>query len=175
MLNYGTHELDNSYVNEDNDKIESKISVATYIVNDLGNEEMKFKNQSYQLIFDEFVKIIGTETLPDEQYFTHHENTEIRNTAIDLLSFPHHLSDNWENLHRISVPSEDRQTILELSVKNSLLSFKLKKVEEMRTENSKLIRDCKDDDELILYLEKQKRYDNIKKAISLLLKRIITK
>ncbi len=45
----------------------------------------------------------------------------------------------------------------------------------MRTENSKLIRDCKDDDELILYLEKQKRYDNIKKAISLLLKRIITK
>lgn len=175
LLNYGTHELDNSYVNEDNEKVESKISVAAYIVNDIANDEMKFKNQSYQLIFEEFVKIIGTETLPDEQYFTHHENTEIRNTAIDLLSFPHHLSDNWENLHRISVPSEDRQTILELSVKNSLLSFKLKKVEDMLTENAKLIKECADDEDLILNMERQKRLLDVKKAISLLLKRIITK
>jgi len=175
LLNKGNNELDQSYLKEENEIETVKISVAAYIVNDIVNDDMKFKNQSYQLIFDEFVKTIELETLPDGQYFTHHENTEIRNTAIDLLTFPYHLSDNWQNLHHISVPSEDRQIILELSVKNSLLSFKLKKVEDMLTENAKLIKECNDDENLILSMEKQKRLLDIKKAISSMLKRIITK
>ena len=175
LLNYSNHELDNSYVNEDNEEITVKTSVAAYIVNDISNDEMGFKNETFQLIFDEFANAVSNDTLPDEQYFTHHQNAEIRNAAIDLLSFPYVLSDNWQKLHRISVPTEERDKILELSVKNSLLSFKLKKVEDMLLENSKLIKDCEDDEALILNMDKQKRLLDIKKAISLMLKRIITK
>ena len=175
LLNYASHELDYVYENEDKETVSTKISVGSYIITDIANDEMGFRNPTFQLIFDEYVTALNNEALPDEQYFTHHQNSEIRDTVIDILSFPYHLSENWQLLHRISVPTEEREKILEDSIKNSLLSFKLKKVEEMLSENSFLLKECTDDEEMILIMEKQKRLLNIKKAISLMLKRIITK
>ena len=175
LLNYGSYELDNIYLNEENEITTSTISVAKFIVNDLLNEEFLFNDNIYQLIFEEYVEEVNNGTFPDEQYFIHHENAEIRNTVIDVLTSRHHLSENWMNLHKISVPTEDMKKNLDPSVKNSLLSFKLKKVENMLTENAKLIKECEDYEDIMQFMEKQKNLLDIKKAISLLLGRIITK
>lgn len=175
LLNYGSYELDNIYLNEENEITTSTISVARFIVNDLLNEEFLFNDNIYQLIFEEYVEEVNNGTFPDEQYFIHHENAEIRNTVIDVLTSRHHLSENWMNLHKISVPTEDMKKNLDPSVKNSLLSFKLKKVENMLTENAKLIKECDDYEDVMQFMEKQKNLLDIKKAISSLLGRIITK
>ena len=175
LLNYGINELDNSYVNEENEKIESKISVAEYIVNDIVNDEMDFNHSTFQLIFNEFINIMKDYTIPNEQFFTHHDNTEIKRTAIDLLFSPYSLSVNWQESYKIHVPIENTDNKLKESLDNSLLNFKFRKVESMLSENIKLLNNCQDDEVRILCQEKHIHLLNIKKTIGSMLKIVISK
>ena len=83
------------------------------------------------------------------------------------------LSENWQEMHRISVPTEEKANVLEQSVKHSIFAFKLKKVEELLTLNAKEIKELNKDDDFMLLMEKQKRLIAAKKTISAALGRII--
>jgi DNA primase len=173
LLNFGNKEMDVQATNEENEKITKKVSIATFIVNDIINDEFAFNNKNYQLIFDVFVEAISQDSLPNDQYFMHHADENIRNTAINLISSPYSLSENWQKMHRIFVPTEDETHILEASVNHSVFSFKLKKIEAMLASNAKEIKELNNDEDIIILMEKQKRLLNIKKMISSALGRII--
>jgi len=173
LLNYGSKELKIKGVNEENVEVDFNVSVAFFIIKDIKADDFTFKKEVYQKIFDEFAKEIENESLPPQNYFQNHSDKEIRETAINLLSFPFVLSDNWEKMHRIFVPTEDESKILEQSVKHSILSFKLKKVEEKLAGNAHEIKELKNDEDLIILMEKQKNLLTAKKDISLALGRII--
>lgn len=173
LLNFGHKELDTKSINEENEEVTNKISVAVCIVNDILSEEFSFNNQAYQLIFNEYVKAIKSDKLPTDQFFTNHPDSIIRKTAINLLSSSYMLSDNWQEMHRISVPTEEKTIVLEQSVNHSVFSFKLKKVEEMLAKNAKEIKELGNDEDFIILMEKQKRLIAAKKMISAALGRIV--
>ena len=177
LLNHGSKEFIIKGKNEENEEIDFSVSVAFFIIKDIQAEGFSFKSLIYQQIFEEFVKEIETDNLPNEQFFTHHPDSNIRETAINLLSSPYVLSDNWDKMHRIYVPLEEDVKKLEISVKHSILSFKLKKVEEILTNNEKELKELNNDNEedLILLMENQKKWLNVKKIISAALGRIIIK
>ncbi len=173
LLNFGIKELEVKGINEEKEEIINNISVAACIVNDIVAEEFSFKNPAYQLIFNEYIIALNSEILPTDQYFTNHPDSTIRKTAINLLSSPYILSENWQEMHRISVPTEEKASILEQSVNHSVFSFKLKKVEEMLAFNARTIKELGKDDDFMVLMEKQKRLIDAKKAISAALGRII--
>jgi DNA primase len=173
LLNFGHKELDVKSINEEKEEVTNKVSVAVCIVNDIVTEEFSFNNQAYQLIFNEYINAIEIGNLPTDQYFTNHPDSIIRKTAINLLSSPYMLSDNWQEMHRISVPTEDKIIVLEQSVNHSVFSFKLKKVEEMLAKNAKEIKELGNDEDFIILMEKQKRLIAAKKKISAALGRIV--
>jgi len=173
LLNFGDKALEIKSINEEKQEVSSSVSVAACIVNDIAAEEFSFRNPAYQLIFNEYLTALESGNIPIDQYFTNHQDSSIRKTAINLLSSPYMLSENWQEMHRISVPTEDRAIVLEQSVHHSVFSFKLKKVEEMLTMNAKEIKELGNDDDFMVLMEKQKRLIDAKKAISAALGRII--
>jgi DNA primase len=177
LLNHGNKEFIIKGKNDENEEVDFSVSVAFYIIKDIQADDFSFKNLIYQQIFEEFIKEIETDNLPNEQFFTHHSDSNIRETAINLLSSPYVLSDNWDKMHRIYVPLEEDIKKLEISVKHSILSFKLKKVEEILANNEKDLKVLSNDndDDLIILMENQKKWLNVKKIISAALGRIIIK
>ena len=173
LLNFGNKEIVIQGLNEENEIVTNNIGVAVFIVKDILADEFNFKKEAYQLIFNEYAIALESENLPTDQHFIHHSDSTIRKTAIDLLSSPYMLSENWQEMHRISVPTEDKAIILEQSVRHSILAFKLKKVEGMLTLNAKEIKELGNDEDFIILMEKQKRLIDAKKAISAALGRIV--
>ena len=149
-MNFGDKELLVKAKNQENEEVEVCINVALFIINDLGKEFFAFKNETFSQIYQEFVRCLEDNSLPDNRFFTNHENTNLRETAINLLSSPFVLSENWDKMHHIYVPQEEDAKILEQSVRHSVLSFKLKKTEEMLGMNAKEIKEETDEDNLLI-------------------------
>ncbi len=134
LLNYANQEISFEQLDERKRTISVPIKVALFIINDILNDELYFKNPRYQKIFDEYVEQVNNNNLPDEKHFISHEDNEISSTSIDLLTMKYQLSSNWVN-KRIFVKTElDNLKNLVIS---SLLSFKAKSVDRMIIENQK--------------------------------------
>jgi DNA primase len=152
---------------------EKTISVAEYIINDILNDEIKFNNETFQKIFELCINEVEKGSLNFKEILIHHNDKEIKETSIDLMSTQYILSDYWEKLHQISVQTEESNKILEKAVTQALFSYKLKRIEKMLKDNSEEIKNSTSDDDLIILIEKQKKLEEIKKDLSSKLGRII--
>lgn len=118
------------------------VQVGKFLVTAIRADDLVFNNAIYQMIFDEYYKLLMQGDTPDEKNFINHEMEQVRATAADLLSSPYTLSENWEK-KKIIVSRESGK--LNMLVDSSLLSFKIKKIElqisrlqeKIKTEDSK--------------------------------------
>jgi len=173
LLSYGNQTIKVLAINDDNEEEELDTSIGAYIVNDLINDEITFEDPLFQLIFDEFKKEIDEGNNPDEAYFINHSNADVRKMAIDLISTPYTLSQNWEDKHKIAVKTEDIN--LKETINKCLNTLKLKKIEMMLSEILSTLKSCTDEEEILALLSRQQKYDIIKAKLSDPLGRIITK
>ncbi len=176
LLNYGSEEIEFEEMDENKHMVKIPVKVAHFIVNDLNDDDIKFSNPVYQKIFDEYLESISKEELPDEKYFINHTNKKMSSAAIDLLTSPYELSDNWEIVARIEVSTEI--TRLKEAVVNSVLSFKAKKIEHQLVDNQEEIKKAEEEEryeEIRGLLEKQKALKTISKDINRQLGRIVTR
>jgi DNA primase len=72
--------------------------------------------------------IYNTDYLPELRFFTSHQNTEISKLAIDLVSTPYVISPNWEEKNEIKVPRPENKETMDKYVRDTLLDFKLYKI-----------------------------------------------
>ena len=73
-----------------------KISVGQYIIQEVLNDDLEFKNLSYQKIFNEYRTQVETRGEIDTRFFINHSDSQISQLAVDFLSSPHKLSKIWE-------------------------------------------------------------------------------
>jgi len=176
LLNYGGSQIEFEEEDENKRKTNIEIAVGNFIVNDLKNDEIKFNNPIYQKIFEEYAELLLTEELPDEKHFINHTSRKLASMAIDLLTSPYELSENWETVARIEVFSETKR--LKSAVVNSLLSFKAKKVEQLISDNQQKLKKAEQlekYEEIPAILERQQELKNISKEINNQLGRVITR
>ena len=120
LLMYGDSEVDIDGIDENNNPIIYKVSVASLIVDDLKNDDLLFKDETHRIIFDIFDRALDEGPLPKEQYFVSHENSKISELAANLLSSPYKLDDC--NRKEIKVKTEE--DVLSKLVVTSVLRFK---------------------------------------------------
>ncbi len=101
LLLFGNYELEMK--TEDDNTV--KIAISDYIIQDLENDNLSFENELYCKIIDEFKKAIAENITLNTAYFTNHSNHQISSAAIELISTPYELSDNWER-NKIFVKKE---------------------------------------------------------------------
>lgn len=162
LLMYGDTEIDIDGMDENNEPIIYKVSVASLIVDDLKNDDLLFKDETHRVIFDIFDRALDEGPLPKEQYFVSHENSKISELAATLLSSPYKL-DDW-NRKEIKVKTEE--DVLSKLVVTSVLRFKDMVLDEKRNELTRQIMETQDVEDQFALLVKKKKLDDLRIKIN---------
>ena len=162
LLMYGDTEIDIDGLDENNNPIIYKVSVASLIVDDLKNDDLLFKDETHRIIFDIFDRALDEGPLPKEQYFVSHENSKISELAATLLSSPYKL-DDW-NRKEIKVKTEE--DVLSKLVVTSVLRFKDMVLDEKRNELTRQIMETQNVEDQFALLVKKKKFDDLRIKIN---------
>ena len=174
MINYGHKELIFPIPDYQNDEVDIEIakeefihiSVAKLVADELNNniDFLRFENQLYWMIFEEFSSNLSENNIPNEQYFLNHENADIAQLTADLVSSPYELSENWQIRHKIDVVTEDK--LVQEAVISAINNLKMKKVVALLDEKFNLLKDVHTEEERNSLLEELMQLITLKTAIS---------
>lgn len=162
LFTYGDREIDIDGTDENNNPIIYKIIVASFIIDDLKNDDLLFEDETHRIIFEIYDKALDDGILPKQQFFVSHENAKIAELAANLLSSPYKL-DNWEK-KEIKVKTEE--DVLSKLVITSVLRFKDMVLDEKRNELTKQIMETENIDDQIILMVKKKRLDDLRIKIN---------
>jgi DNA primase len=174
LLNYGPDEFEFEQETEDEKKEKVMVKVASFIVNDLLRDEIIFNDITFQKIFVEYAELLNENIIPSDKHFINHSSKILSAKAIDLLTSPYELSENWESVARIDVVTEDQK--INAAVVNAVLSFKAKKIEQLIAQNQEELKKAEDNGEDSAdYLIKHMELKHISRSINAQLGRVITR
>lgn len=172
LLNHGTKEIPQEFQDENGNSTTVNTRVAEVIVYEIIESGSTFDNPVYQQIFQLYKTAIDEQQpLPDANFFAVHNDSLIRNTALTLMLNTYTVSNLWQERKNISIPSLD--THLLSDVTESLLTFKQKKCEQMMQQNSYALRQCKDEEEMMVLLAKQQQLNKLHLKICNELNRVV--
>lgn len=165
LLTYGDREIKVKIINELNEEELIPISVAEYLIGSLQQDGMTLESEIYKKILLEYVEFIVTEEFPDSRNFALHQDREISSETSELLSSPHHLSENWNVRHNIMPETED--LLLRKAAKDCIFRLKLRKVMKMLREIEAQLRKADlPEEEIDILLHEKKALDTVKVQIA---------
>lgn len=162
LMMYGDKEININTFDENDNPVVYALSVASFIIDDLKNDDILFKNEVHRAIFDIYDKALDEGILPKENFFVSHQDPRIAELAANLLSSPYKL-DNWEK-HEIKVKKEE--DVLSKVVITSILRFKDMVIDEKRNELTQQIMETTNVDDQMILLVKKKKIDELRIKIN---------
>jgi DNA primase len=163
LLNYGDMEL--YTYKEDKYSEPQVITVAQYIIKEILNDELEFKNLVYKQIFEEYLDILNKGSHPDRNHFIYHSNENISILAADLLGPGYELSEFFKKRSGVLVETEDMK--LKLLVPEAIIAYKRKILEKAQKDKVKELKDAQENGLTEEQLnELQKEYQAITYAIN---------
>jgi DNA primase len=173
LLLYAGNMLEFEGVDEFGKPAPVSVRLLNFVVDDFNDDQLNFDNATCQKIYEIFARYQTTDIVPPIQEFTGHPDEDVRNMAINLISTPHVLSQNWSVKHRIFVKSEEDH--LRDNLLNVVYSFKLKRLERMIAQNQEKIKNSTDVDEQMELLESDRQLKIKVGLFAQALNRIITR
>ncbi len=163
LLNFGNEEL---FIVENEQGENETILVGNYIVDELERDELASVNESYQQVFDEYIKNKLNPGFDSKTFFRDHTDSKIVQLAADIMSEPHQLSDMWT---RKDSYIESEEMKLKEIVPKLVNEYKGKKVKLLIKEVTKEMQEVQktgDSDRLMELMKQKMLLDQIKNAIS---------
>jgi DNA primase len=158
LLLYGNEEL---RLDDDHNP-----SALSYIIEEIESDELEFQHPLYKRIFEEASRIVHSGEKFDTQYFTHHQDTDVCRTAVDLTTENYELSSIWRK-NEVLAQTEDMK--LKEIIPELIMAFKNKKVIDLIKETQESIvvaQKNKDAENLALLQQKFIVLNNLKKNFS---------
>lgn len=119
------------------------ITVAEYIINEILDDELEFKNLVYRKIFEEVLSFIKRGEVIELKYFTNHPDGNISRVVADLLSTPYILS----KIHkRKGAHIETEDMMLKKSVPKAIVEYKRKILEIAQKEKQNEIKTAQENE-----------------------------
>ncbi|MDF1548821.1 MAG: DNA primase [Bacteroidales bacterium] len=130
LITYGDMEL---FSEPGDDPFSSNtISVAEYIINEILNDDLEFKNLVYKQIFEDYTSHFKREEIPDSKFFVNHPDEKIRALAADIFSEDYKASAIWtKGGKKIETPDKT----LKEDVPKAINSYKLKIIQQAIKDN----------------------------------------
>jgi len=135
LLHYGDQIL-YSY-QEDKFDEPRHVKVAEYVINEILNDDLEFKNLVYKQIFQEYLDGMGKDILPESKQFINHTDPEISNLAADLLSPSYTLSKIFK---KGGILIETEEMKLKQIVPETIVAYKRKILEIAQQDSSEKLR-----------------------------------
>ena len=154
----------------ENEEEPVNINVARYVVEDLVNDEVSFKNETLQKIFEEYKTALENDELPKISYLTSHPDEKVAQTVIELISSPYDLSNNWEK-NKIYVKTEEDQ--LKTLTITTVLALKEKYISRQLKEIEQLLKTDLDEEQMMMLLKSYQKLKEVHKEINKILERQI--
>ncbi len=143
----------------------SEISVAEYIIREIQNENLEFKNLVYRKIFEIVRSLIDKGEEVQDKYFVFHEDPKIQNLSVEIYTSRYELSKVWYRKEKaIELPGDN----LGQEVPKSLLAYKHRIILNAANENKKQMTEAQSRQELEKITELQIQSMNLKKIEVLL-------
>lgn len=160
LLNYGEKEL--FTFKEDKYSPEQIITVADYIIKEILNDQLEFKNLIYKQIFSEYQQFLLKNEHPDKAYFIYHKDEEVSKLAADIYSPTYQLSEFFEKRSGLHIETEDMK--LKQLVPEAIIAYKRKILEKALKDKMKGLQDQSKDPEKVEQI--QKEYKAISNAVN---------
>jgi len=138
------------------EETEVQVAIADYVIHDITSDELGFENNIFKSIFEEYLRGMENDAIPDRNWFLSHSNNEISLTAVNLVFTPYYLH-NWLKYNTMVTTEETR---LQMHVMQTLLIFKERKLDIMTSEILKKLADSSTPEESNTL---QKIHDKLKK------------
>jgi len=138
MLLYGEHSIFENLGDEAYDEPHSTIKISEYIINEIKNDELEFKNLKYRKVFLHAEELIFRGITPTVEMFINNKDPEISKVAADVCSPGYQLSAIWAK-HHLNVEPEERH--LDQVVPRVLVSYKRRIMEQHREEAIKRLQE----------------------------------
>lgn len=174
LVLYGPMAINLDQIGEKGEKTLLETSVTEYICNSLNEDELIFDGPAFAKMYQFINESLQENTFLKPDFFKSQTDQGIVQFVTEIEMNQHELSHNWITKHSIFTNSE--QDKLKEAVLGSVYSFKSSKVEKRIKEiQSKLIKLGSEitNEELMDLLSEQVALEQIKKAISVQLGRII--
>jgi DNA primase len=131
---------------------EQEISVVHYVLDEL--EGLEIETPKYKVIYDLIKKDFADGAVHDENFFSANDDEQIRNLAIDILTQPYTLSENWWLKYKVAVTEKKDRFVKDIH--STIIRFKqFKNIAELR-KIEKLLKDAKDDGEQLRLIKLHK-------------------
>lgn len=164
LLLYGDREIDINGVDENNNPVIYRISIASFIIDDIKNDGLFFKDEIHKLIFNIFDRALDEGQLPQSSFFTSHENEKIAELAASLMSSKYKL-DNW-NHKKVQIKVKTEEDVLTEMVTSTILRFKDMVIDDKRNELMKEIMSTENIEDQFTLLVRKKKLDDLRIRIN---------
>ncbi|MCF8335761.1 MAG: DNA primase [Bacteroidales bacterium] len=163
LLQYGAEEL--YTYKEDKYSDPKTLTVAQYIIKEILNDELEFKNLIYKQIFEEYLDILNKGKHPEKSHFIYHSDEQISKLAADLLSPAYELSEFFKKKSGVYVETEDMK--LKMLVPEAIIAYKRKILEKAQKDKEKELQQAqKEGQEQDKIMQLQQEYQTIAQAIN---------
>lgn len=149
---------------------EENVSVAEFIISNIEDVIEDFDSQTYQRI-----AMLAQERLASGQkvttdFYTQHPEPEIQQIAINLITSPYELSENWEKRYEITLQSQKSPELnfSEDSIQ-ALKRFRLRKIVRMCVKNQEEIKNLTqsgDMEKLMVHMKVQQKLLTIRNDLA---------
>ena len=172
LLNFGNNTLPEVEKDEEGKEVTVYYTVAQIIVADMLADNITFTDPVCQTIFNHFASTLqdGATTI-DMQYFVNHPDAAVRNKAITLMMEELHISDKWAKEKHIYVPTPEDK--LQVDVEETILNFKMKKLEQKINSIDSQFPYATDDDERLMLMAQKMQLNKIRQKLGAALNRVV--
>ena len=137
-------------------------------LNDVDFEQPTCKN-----FVDIYGKQVENGVLPEEQFFIHYADKDIVDLTVTLIATKYTLSDNWYEMHRITVPDETAN--MKATILSAIFHLKMHKVGKLLENLRKELQVAETAEEQDILLSQYMRMKKVEKSISDYLGSVILK
>ncbi len=173
MLMYGSLGIPLEIENEEGEIIEEKYPLAQFVIEEMVTDNLSYKNESYQKIFNEFLDGLENGLVINDQQFLQNEDQSLNSLVVDLTTSRNVLSENWATKHNIFTKTEPKR--LKRAVMESVSIFKLRVTENLIYEKQLLLKSEEKEDETLNILKDIKQLTDVRNIFAKDLGIIITK
>ena len=138
------------------------LQLADYFFREV--DDVTFTHPVYKMIIDEFKSHLTDKVILSSKHFLHHENEQIRELTIDLVSRKYEISENWEKKYHILVKQE--QEVLKDASFSNILRLKFRIVQKMIRENMSEMKEAINSDSQEKYMKRHLHLKKIEMGIA---------
>lgn len=159
----------------DDDTLEYKdVLTAAYIVCDIVNDDIHFNDALFGKIFELYRQSIYDENaVPEIDLFKSNEDEQIQKLAAELLIGGREISPLWLEKN-ISVPDKESKDVIDRLISDTLLRFKLHKVNAYIKQVNEAIKTTTEPDVMMELLFKHKQFTLIRNKIAKQLRQVFS-